>query len=123
MRSPHKEDFTIEVERIGTFTFGRRTKKDQFKIRGLYTQLTGGNWKEDEEGNQVYGDMEALMYCTLEVLTVVNPPGFSLADLDPLKDPDDDRLGRIFLALRQKEASFRAQPEKGGAGEGAGAGS
>lgn len=124
-RAIHKDDFTVDVEHIGTFKFGRRVKKDQFKIRGIYSRLTGDNWKEDEESGQlVPGDMEAWMYVTLEVLTVEFPSNFSLESLDPLKDPeDDDRLGRIYLALRQKEASFRTPPPASSTATGSGTGS
>ena len=124
MRAPHKEDFVVEVEHVGKFRFGRRQKKDQFKIRGRYSELTGGNWKEDENGVQMANDMEAWMYCTLEVLTVENPQGFSLESLDPLKDDEeDDRIARVYLALRQKELSFRPQTAASGTADGPGTGS
>lgn len=103
-RAPHKEDFTIDVEGVGQFKFGRRQQKDQYKIRALYGRLTDNNWKEDG----TVGDMEAWMHANLEILTVEFPPKFSLDALDPLTDPEeDDRMSRVYVALRQKELSFR----------------
>jgi hypothetical protein len=118
-RASHKDDFTVTVEGVGDFRFGRRQQKDQYKIRGLYAKLSGDNWKEDG----TVGDLEAWWHATLEVMIVQYPDGFSLEKLDPLVDPEnDDRLGRIYLALRQRETSFRPQPTTGstGAGEGTG---
>src|SRR6185312_14260741 len=113
-RAAHKEDFTVDVEGIGTFKFGRRTQRDVYKIRGLYSKLTGDNWKEDG----TVGDMEAWMYSMLEVMTVEFPDNFSLSKLDPLSDPEnDDRLSLVYMALRQKELSFRAGAQKEGSGE------
>lgn len=118
-RPEHKEDFTVDVEGLGQFTFGRRKQVDQYKIRALYGRLTNNNWKEDG----TVGDMEAWMHSNLEVLTVKFPTTFSLDKLDPLTDPeDDDRMSRVYVALRQKELSFRPQPAASGAGESSGAG-
>lgn len=112
-RAAHKEDFTVEVDGIGQFKFGRRTQRDVYKVRGLYSKITGDNWKDDG----TVGDMEAWMYSMLEVMTVEFPDGFSLDKLDPLTDPeDDDRLHRVYMALRQKELSFRTKPENKGTG-------
>lgn len=116
-RASHKDDFTVTVEGLGDFIFGRRVKKDQYKIRGIYARMTGDNWKEDG----TVGDMEAWMHANLEVLTVTSPETFSLDKLDPLIDSeDDDRLSKIYVALRQKELSFRPKPATPGAGAGEG---
>lgn len=119
-RAAHKEDFTVDVEGVGQFKFGRRKQGDQYKIRSLYGKLTNNNWKEDG----TVGDMEAWMHANLEILTVEFPSTFSLEKLDPLTDPeDDDRMSRVYVALRQKELSFRPQPAASVTGESAGAGS
>jgi hypothetical protein len=119
-RAKGKEDFTLDVDNIGRFTFGRRRQADVYKIRGLYSQWTGGNWKDDG----TVGDMEAYMHATLEVMTVEYPPGFTLQSIDPLTGPeDDDRIAAIYVALRNKELSFRQKPAEGSTGESAGTGS
>lgn len=118
MRTAHSGDFAVDVEGIGRFTFGRRTQRDQYKIRGLYAQMTDAHWREDGS----VGDYEAWMHANLEVLTVEFPPTFALDKLDPLVDDvKDDRISRIYNALREKELSFRPKPSVGVAGEGAGA--
>ena len=118
-RAQQKDDFSVDVEGLGRFVFGRRTQRDVFKIRGAYCQMTGHNWKDDG----TVGDMEAWMYATLEVMTVSFPDGFSLESIDPLTGPeDDDRIQTVYMALRQKELSFRPQQKKGGEGTGEGAG-
>lgn len=116
-RTAHSGDFSIEVEGIGRFTFGRRTQRDQYRIRGLYAQMTGDNWRTDGR----VGDGEAWMHANIEVLTVAFPPTFSLDGIDPLLDDEnDDRISRIYHALREKEQSFRQKPAVGSTESGAG---
>jgi hypothetical protein len=110
-------DFQLDVDNVGQFTFGRRSARDVFRIRGEYAQLTGGNY--DADGYQ--RDVVALAYATLKVLTVVYPADFSLDKLDPLlSDSWEERLMMAFTALRTKELSFR--PPSGEAGEAKGEG-
>ena len=117
-RVAHSGDFTLDVDGIGRFIFGRRTQRDQYRIRGLYAQMTGSHWREDG----TVGDYEAWMHANIEVMTVEFPATFSLDKLDPLVDDTekDDRLMRIYNALREKELSFRPKPADGGAKPGAG---
>ena len=112
-------DFTVEVDGIGTFTFGRRRQRDVYRIRGEYNRLTGGNYAED--GN--FNDFPALAHATLAVLMVQAPEGFDLNDLDPLTDDDcDSKILKVFAALREKELSFRPRTRKGGEAQGEAAG-
>lgn len=100
-------DFTIDVDGMGRFTFGRRTQRDKYKIRGLYAEMTNANWLPDGSP----GDMEAWFHANVEVLAVEFPDNFSLEKLDPLTDKEsDERLMQIYLALREKELSFRPKP-------------
>ncbi len=117
-RSPHATDFTVDVDRLGRFTFARRTIGDQFKIRGRYNQITDGFY--DADGNMA--DMSALAYVTIQTLLVSAPSGFDLDALDPLIDDEfETKIVAIWRALRQKELSFRPQPNQGSEAAGAAA--
>lgn len=89
---------------------------DVYKIRGLYKELTGGNY--DESGNMA--DVSALGFATIQTLLVSGPKHFDIHALDPLIDDDfDGKIIAIYAALRAKELSFRPKPEAGGEGAGA----
>lgn len=110
-RTAKESDFPVDVEGMGRFKFARRTQKDKYQIRSLYAQLTDNNYSADG----VAVDMEAWTHATISVLVVEEPessaawPG--LDKLDPLMDDDTaDKLQKVFMALRQKELSFRPQP-------------
>ncbi len=97
-------DFQVEVDGVGRFTFGRRTPRDVFRIRGEYDNLTGGNYGE---GGQ-FKDWSALAFATIKVLAVQAPDGFDPDKLDPNVDDDwEAKLLRVFTDLREKELSFR----------------
>jgi len=114
-RTAKDSDFPVDVDGIGRFKFARRTLKDRYQIRTYYGQLTNDHWQEDGS----VGDMEAFMHATIHVLVVEAPPDFSIDELDPLLDDDiQKKIEAIFLALRQKELSFRPQPATGSTTEG-----
>lgn len=111
-------DFTVEVDGIGTFIFARRQMRDTYRIRGEYNKLTGGNY--DDDGN--FNDLPALAHATLAVLMVQAPDGFDLDALDPLTDDDcDTKIMKVFAALREKELSFRPGSRAGSEAQGAAA--
>lgn len=115
-RAAKESDFPIDVDGIGRFKFARRTQKDRYLIRTYYGQLTNDNWQEDG----TVGDMEAFMHTTIHVLVVEQPEGFSIDNLDPLLDDDiQKKLEKIYMALRQKELSFRPSTSPGVTTEGA----
>lgn len=100
-------DLTVDVDGIGQFIFARRQVRDVYRIRGEYNRLTGGNY--DENGD--FADISALGYATIKTLLVVAPDGFSLDAMDPLVDENfDESVMKVFLALREKELSFRPRP-------------
>jgi hypothetical protein len=111
-RPASQNDFTVEVESLGTFVFARRTGRDRFKIAAEYHRLTEGLDVTDSEFGLV---SEAL--ATVKTLLVEGAPEITaMLDLDAPSDCDPDgdaKLLRVFFALRQKELSFRP-----GAGEG-----
>lgn len=106
-RAPHGTDFHVDVDGLGRFCFARRTMGDVYRIRGRYNQITGGFY--DDDGRMA--DLSALGYVTIQTLLVEGPEGFDLETLDPLVDDDyDEKVLRIFTALREKELSFRPRP-------------
>lgn len=117
MRKGHGNDFHVDVEwktpsgavePLGRFTFGRRTMRDVFLIRGEYNRLTNGNYNE----NGVALDFGAFSIATLSVLMVEAPASFDMDKVDPLLDDTwEDKAAAVFSALRAKELSFR--PNRG----------
>jgi hypothetical protein len=105
-------DFTVEVPKVGSYIFARRTTGDAFKIRGLYAQFTAGNYSEDGRMH----DISALAYCTIKVLAVEQPKDFHIEDIDPLLDDGwDEKLVLVYFALSEQERSFRPGSKKDGA--------
>jgi hypothetical protein len=63
--------------------------------------------------------MEAFMHATIHVLVVEQPGGFSIDELDPIMDDDiQKKIEAVFMALRQKELSFRPPTSTGVPAEG-----
>lgn len=100
-------DFTVDVEGVGTFTFARRTMRDEINIQVEFARFIQGveptawlatvcGWLSD-----------------LKVLTVQAPAGWDIETLDPLDDDTYANLSRVHKALRDKERSFRSQPAAG----------
>lgn len=108
-------DFHLDVEGIGTFTFGKRSFRDEFKIQASYARLIQGtvptDWLAAVSG----------WVSVIEVLCVTAPDGWSLWDLDPLDDDSYEKLSRVHAALAEKERSFRRNRGSKNAGNGAGA--
>lgn len=113
-RMPKETDFTVKVDEIGTFTFGKRTMRDEVAVQVEFARIIEG--VEPTAWLQTVGGWLA----TLRVLTVRAPEGWDLEDMDPL-DPDTyAKLSRVHDALRDKERSFRRGPAPAGEGSGAG---
>jgi hypothetical protein len=118
-RTANSTDFTVDVDNIGRFIFGRRTAGDVFKIRARYSVATEGNYEEDGR----VADMGGLAYVTIQTLQVAAPEGFAVEDLDPIMDDDfEKKIMAIFKALRARELSFRPSPPKASESPGDGAG-
>ena len=115
-RKPQETDFSVPVEGIGNFTFGRRTMADEIKIQVEFARIIDGveptAWL-----NTVGGWLS-----TLRVMTVRAPADWDIEGLDPTDDETYAKLGRVYDALIQKERSFRRKPEPVGEGSGASAG-
>lgn len=120
-RAAKPTDFVLTVDGVGTFTFGRRTFRDEIAAGVEFARLT--------EGQADLVDDDLRIYCSamadLKVLTVDAPAGWNAAELDDL-DPFDEvtyaNVLRVWGALRDKERSFRPGHAKGGQAGGEGPG-
>lgn len=117
-RVPNGRDLIVDVEGIGRFHFARRQMRDTYRIRGVYNRLTDGNYTAEGD----FADLSALAYATIDVLMTLGPDDFELDALDPLVDEQcDEKLMKIFMALREKELSFRPGSGTKGQEQGQGA--
>lgn len=100
-RQRQDTDFTVNVENIGQFTFGKRTMRDEVAIQVEYARLIDGveptAWLK-----AVCGWLSAL-----SVLIVSAPSGWDMDSMDPLDDETYARLNQVYEALRERERSFR----------------
>src|SRR6476620_759644 len=103
-------DFTVSVEGIGNFTFGRRKMSDELAIQREYCDIICG-----VTPNPLL-DILATWISAFKVLTVRAPAGWDIDEMDPLADETYDRLKKVYDALCEKELSFRVKP--GAIGEG-----
>lgn len=100
-RTPQQTDFTLDVEGVGRFVFGRRTMADEIKIHVEYSRLT------EAVNPTPWLDSVATWLSTLKVLMVRAPDGFDMEALDPFDDGVYQKLVKVHLALSEKERSFR----------------
>lgn len=115
MRAASKNNFTVEVEGIGPFTFGHRTMRDQFRIDTEIARLTEGLDYVPE-----YLLIAAGAVAAIKVLGVSFPDGWNPEQLDPLEEDSYRQLLAVHAALREQERTFRGQSPKGGAADGPG---
>lgn len=106
-RRPQPSDFTVNVDGIGTFTFGRRKMADEIKIQVEFASIINGveptEWLQNVAG----------WISTLNVLTVRAPDGWNIEEMDPLDEEVYENMMLVYLALRAKEDSFRRKPVVG----------
>lgn len=107
-RLPKDTDFTVPVEDVGTFTFGRRTLADEIKIQVEYAKMIDGA-VPTEWLSAVCGWL-----ATLRVLTVRAPANWDLDNLDPLDPSTYAKLSRVHEQLTEKERSFRGRAGQDG---------
>jgi hypothetical protein len=111
-RKPAPSDFTVPVDTIGTFVFGKRTMRDECAIQVEFARIVDG--VEPTAWLQAVGGWLS----TLRVLTVRAPEGWNLEELDPLDDSSYAKLALVHTALSDKERSFRQQPAAPSQGSG-----
>jgi hypothetical protein len=114
-RQSQPTDFTVNVEDVGIFTFGKRTMRDEIAIQVAFARYI--------DGVEPTAWLQAVCgwLSSLSVLTVRAPDGWSLDDLDPLDEDCYRRLKRVHDALADKELSFRRGTGASGEGRGASA--
>ncbi len=95
-------DFHVTVEGVGTFSFARRTMRDELRLSAEYSRITEG-----ADPVPQWFDFIATAIAALKVLTVSAPDGWDVDQMDPLDDTTYDRITSVFRALREKEGSFR----------------
>lgn len=100
-RTAQKTDFSVPVDGVGLFVFGRRTMADEIKIHVEYSRLT------EAVNPTPWLDQVATWLATLKVLTVQFPEGFDMETLDPLDEDVYAKLLKVYAALTEKERSFR----------------
>lgn len=102
MRLAQPTDYFEDVEGIGRFRFARRKMADEIQIQRVFSEYTGGI--QPTAWLLTLGEYLA----TLRVLTVEGPENWDLDNMDPLDEDTYNRIGRVFLALREREETFRA---------------
>lgn len=114
MREPSDTDFFLEVPKLGTFRFGRRTYGDRLKIRSHFLRLTR-EFAELEEPDPDLATNAAIV-AAHKVLCVDAPAGWEdLESIDLIDTPDaEDKIFALYFALKDKEDSFRGIKNKVG---------
>lgn len=105
-RSPSTTDFSIDVDGVGSFTFGRRAFRDELKTQVEYARII--------EGVQPTPWLHAVAtwISDLKVLTVRAPEGWDIEAMDPFDDQTYADLMKVHGGLLEKERSFRPGADK-----------
>lgn len=114
-RIPKATDYTVAVDGVGTFTFGRRAMRDEIDIQREYAAILDG------VRPTVWLEVVGNWISVFKVLTVKAPEGWNVDELDPLEDATYAKMQRVYDALSAKELSFRSG--SGALGQGGGAAS
>ncbi len=105
-------DFTVAVDGVGTFTFGRRTMRDEIDIQREYAAILDG------VKPTVWLEVVGSWFSAFKVLTVKAPEGWSVDELDPLDNETYSKMNLVYDALCEKELSFRRVHAPDGQGSG-----
>jgi hypothetical protein len=111
MKKASASDFTVDIDGVGQFRFGRRGMRDQFKIDAMIAELTAGYSPLPD-----YLAIYAEKFAAISVLAVAYPDGWDPETLDPLEEASYRQLTAVHAALREKEDTFRHKPKAGKAG-------
>lgn len=103
--SDSPNQFVETVEGIGTFTFAKRTMRNEIRITVEKARLT------ENVDLPPYQDMFINAVCALKVLVIEGPDDTwtpeGLDAADPFDDEAYGRVLKVWSALRGKEETFR----------------
>ena len=111
-RASQVTDFSVKVEGVGQFIFGRRTMRDEIAIQVEFARMIDGVEPTDWL-RAVCGWLS-----TLKVLTVRSPDEWDVEALDPFEDETYAKLNKVYDALADQERSFRRGKNAGSQGSG-----
>lgn len=96
--------YQLEVEGVGVFEVRRRNMRVTAQVGAEFNRLTEGQTSLSPFFGQFCD-----MFATLKVLIVSGPDGWDLDNLDP-DDPDSfELMGKVYGAIKEKEAFFRSE--------------
>jgi hypothetical protein len=101
-RASKPTDFVLTVDGVGTFTFARKTMRDEFSVQAEYMRLTEGI-----SPVPMFLDTMASAVATLKVLTVKSPDGWNIDEMDAEDEVSYEKIMNVWGALRDKMNSFR----------------
>jgi len=108
-RAKRPTDFSVTIDGIGRFTFGKRTMADELAIQREYADIIQG-----VESPTVWLETMGGWLSVLRVLTVEAPADWDLDELDPLDEQTYAKLNRVYEELRNQERSFRGGQKPSG---------
>lgn len=101
-KSEQTKVFEIHVPGVGTFECQRRNMRDELRIEAEYSRLT--------EGIETPTDAletSARMISAIKVLVTSAPEGWDIDEMDPFDQDTYAKIVKVYLAIREKENSFR----------------
>lgn len=101
MRDPNI--FTVAVEGVGSFSCRRRTMRTAIAITAEYNRLTEG---AEQVPDEFAGICNFISY--LKVIIVAGPTDWDPYLVDPDSEADMDKLRKVYVAVKDAEARFRA---------------
>lgn len=93
----------VTVDGIGVFRYRRRTMRTAVAINAEYNRLTEG---AQAVSGEFAGLCDFLAYLT--VMIVEAPDGWDPYAVDPDSEEEVGRLNRVYRAIKDAEARFRA---------------
>ena len=112
-RKAQLSDFPVAVEGVGSFSFAKRTMRDEIAIQVDFARIIDG--VDPTVWLQAVGGWMSV----LRALTVRAPDGWDIDELDPLDDETYSKLGRVYDALVSQERAFRQAAKPGSQTSGA----
>ena len=104
-RKPNDTDFIVKAPGIGTFTFARRTMRDEIAIQVEFARIIDG--VEPTSWLQAVGGWISVF----RVLTVRAPEEWDIDGMDPTDPETYAKMRQVYEALSEKEGTFRRKPE------------